>query len=192
MSATESGKKRKCGARGNKTGKPCQQPAGWGTSHPGEGRCKLHGGRSPRGIDHPRYSTGVYSAYAGPRNLDVGEVTEEEIERAEQEVVAAVQHARGMAKMAAEGSDIDSADILAAIERVVRIKAKAAELRMNADMKPMILETMRQGAAVMLRVLLEVGLDEEIRRRVADGLRRAADELDCAPSASRRPAALRR
>lgn len=26
---------------------PCGLPAGWGTNHVGEGRCKLHGGASP-------------------------------------------------------------------------------------------------------------------------------------------------
>ena len=33
----------KCGAQ-NRAGSPCNRPAGWGTDHPGEGRCKLHGG----------------------------------------------------------------------------------------------------------------------------------------------------
>jgi hypothetical protein len=33
----------------------CQLPAGWGTSHPGSGRCKHHGGSSR--ITHGRYST---------------------------------------------------------------------------------------------------------------------------------------
>lgn len=32
-----------CGAS-NRNGQPCQRPAGWGTGHPGEGKCKLHGG----------------------------------------------------------------------------------------------------------------------------------------------------
>lgn len=36
----------------------CQQRAGWGTDHPGEGRCKLHGGSSLRGVDHPNYKHG--------------------------------------------------------------------------------------------------------------------------------------
>lgn len=34
---------------------PCTQAAGWGTQHPGEGRCKLHGGNAA--IKHGRYST---------------------------------------------------------------------------------------------------------------------------------------
>lgn len=35
----------KCGAT-TRAGTPCQQKAGWGTDHVGEGRCKLHGGAS--------------------------------------------------------------------------------------------------------------------------------------------------
>lgn len=36
-----------CGAKGKQSGQPCKRPAGWGTLHPGTGRCKLHGGCSP-------------------------------------------------------------------------------------------------------------------------------------------------
>ena len=35
-----------CGAKKRKGGK-CGMGAGWGTSHPGSGRCKLHGGSTP-------------------------------------------------------------------------------------------------------------------------------------------------
>lgn len=53
-----------CGST-TRRGTPCQRPAGWGTNHPGEGRCKLHGGASPRGRDHPRFRTGKWSRYLG-------------------------------------------------------------------------------------------------------------------------------
>lgn len=36
-----------CGAR-KKKGGTCEKTAGWGTSHQGQGRCKLHGGASPK------------------------------------------------------------------------------------------------------------------------------------------------
>lgn len=39
---------RRCGAR-TKSGKACRQPKGARTSHPGWGRCSLHGGCSPNG-----------------------------------------------------------------------------------------------------------------------------------------------
>lgn len=47
-------KKPKCGARTKHDGTPCKLSAGHRTDHPGEGRCWLHGGRSP--IKHGRYS----------------------------------------------------------------------------------------------------------------------------------------
>lgn len=34
----------KCGAKKRQTEGTCERPAGWGTDHPGTGRCKLHGG----------------------------------------------------------------------------------------------------------------------------------------------------
>lgn len=35
------------GGRSRSTGKPCGRPAGSGTSHPGHGKCKTHGGNIP-------------------------------------------------------------------------------------------------------------------------------------------------
>lgn len=35
-----------CGAR-NRSNGTCRKTAGWGTQHPGVGRCRLHGGASP-------------------------------------------------------------------------------------------------------------------------------------------------
>jgi hypothetical protein len=39
----------RCGGKRHGREDPCRLPAGWGTSHPGHGRCKLHGGSSPSG-----------------------------------------------------------------------------------------------------------------------------------------------
>jgi hypothetical protein len=39
------GAAKKCGAK-RKSGGKCNQAAGWGTDHPGSGKCKLHGGAS--------------------------------------------------------------------------------------------------------------------------------------------------
>lgn len=45
----------RCGAKARSTGSPCRRPAGWGTDHNGQGRCRLHGGASP--VRHGTYST---------------------------------------------------------------------------------------------------------------------------------------
>jgi len=47
----------KCGAK-TRDGTPCELPAGWGTDHVGWGRCKLHGGATPRGENSPHFRHG--------------------------------------------------------------------------------------------------------------------------------------
>lgn len=51
-----------CGGKTNSGGK-CKRPAGWGTDHAGEGKCKLHGGASLRGADHPNFKHGLYTPH---------------------------------------------------------------------------------------------------------------------------------
>jgi len=46
----------------------CKLPAGWGTSHVGEGRCKLHGGVTPTGQDHPQFEHGLFSDHLDPED----------------------------------------------------------------------------------------------------------------------------
>ncbi|MFW6437717.1 MAG: hypothetical protein ACOCZ7_01780 [Armatimonadota bacterium] len=59
-----------CGAK-TRAGTRCELRAGWGTDHVGEGRCKLHGGKTPRGADSPHFRHGQRSAY-----FDVNSVVE--------------------------------------------------------------------------------------------------------------------
>lgn len=46
------GRDRFCGAKKRQGEGNCRRPAGWGTSHPGIGRCKLHGGSTPDQVKH--------------------------------------------------------------------------------------------------------------------------------------------
>jgi hypothetical protein len=39
-----------CGAKARSHDGTCLQPAGWGTDHPGRGRCRFHGGNAPTHI----------------------------------------------------------------------------------------------------------------------------------------------
>jgi hypothetical protein len=43
---------RHCGARKHQGPGTCRRPAGWGTSHAGTGRCKLHGGSTRNHRQH--------------------------------------------------------------------------------------------------------------------------------------------
>lgn len=53
-----------------RAGTPCQQPAGWGTDHAGNGRCKLHGGKSLGGIASATYKNGRYTKYLPNRLIE--------------------------------------------------------------------------------------------------------------------------
>lgn len=59
-----------CGAT-TRAGTPCRRPQGWGTDHPGHGRCKLHGGLSP-------IKTGLYSTVARGRAAELLALAEAE------------------------------------------------------------------------------------------------------------------
>lgn len=52
-------------------GKLCRRPAGWGTSHPGIGRCKLHGGSTPTQVAGASLASARETAqlYAAPRTI---------------------------------------------------------------------------------------------------------------------------
>lgn len=54
-----------CGAK-TRNGSYCKRPAGWGTYHVGEGKCKLHGGASP--IKHGLYSK--YTKHSLAQSID--------------------------------------------------------------------------------------------------------------------------
>jgi hypothetical protein len=66
------GDKRYCGARKKQSEGTCTRPAGWGTDHPGFGRCKLHGGCAPG----PRLDALNQQAAAELARLDVPPVTD--------------------------------------------------------------------------------------------------------------------
>lgn len=57
-----------CGEK-NRQGKPCRR-----SPSPGRTRCNLHGGRSPRGKDHPRYKHGYYSIASKERRRELREL----------------------------------------------------------------------------------------------------------------------
>lgn len=66
-----------CGAK-TRAGTPCKQKAGWGTNHVGEGRCKLHGGKSTGPKDKKKLKEnknaekhGLFSKYLPAETMDL-------------------------------------------------------------------------------------------------------------------------
>lgn len=70
-----------CGGKLLKRDGTCRRPAGWGTPHPGSGRCKLHGGCSPSHVASAiaakiRDGTATYGA---PRDITPAAALLEEV-----------------------------------------------------------------------------------------------------------------
>ena len=64
-----------CGAsKRDGSGDACSLPAGWGTDHVGEGRCKLHGGASATGKDNPAFKHGLFSDHLDEADREAMEV----------------------------------------------------------------------------------------------------------------------
>lgn len=66
-----------CGAK-TRAGTPCKQKAGWGTNHVGEGRCKLHGGKSTGPKDKSKVKGNKNALTTGERESIVFDHLEEE------------------------------------------------------------------------------------------------------------------
>ena len=143
------GKDKICG-RNRKQGRgQCNRPAGWGTDHPGDGACKLHGGNSARGKKNGNYKHGLYSKH-------IREEVEAEF-RAWQEQCG-TQHDRLsdddefliflltealIAAQTEEGSKLPLADRAALLNQLMDIRLKAQKLRGGEQ---------QQSAVVVLEV----------------------------------------
>lgn len=78
--------KPKCGGRRrgpDADGKTCTRPAGWGTDHPGDGRCKLHGGstRSHKTASQLVQAARAVATFGLPREIDPRDALLEEVYR---------------------------------------------------------------------------------------------------------------
>lgn len=74
-----------CGARARTAGgRPCRRPAGWGTDHPGSGRCKFHGGLSTG----PKNGPGLYRTKLTPELQAIYDkfLTDPNLKRLDEEV----------------------------------------------------------------------------------------------------------
>ena len=65
----------KCGARKKQSEGNCARPAGWGTDHPGYGKCKLHGGCVPSGRKAALEQAIQAQAASELAKLDVAQIT---------------------------------------------------------------------------------------------------------------------
>lgn len=84
MTAADSGPghdRPKCGAKKRQSAGNCRRPAGWGTDHPGTGRCKLHGGKteSHRAAATEALALEAVKTYGLPRDISPTDALLEEV-----------------------------------------------------------------------------------------------------------------
>ena len=114
----------KCGAK-TKSGKPCEKPPLKGSN-----RCRLHGGKSLKGIDSPRYKHGLYSKYAGDSIKDVlddmDSVSSEDLINPDNEIKlmqALILKCKGIENGADDLRDLDTASKI--IDRLITAKQRS-------------------------------------------------------------------
>jgi hypothetical protein len=91
-----------CGAKTrNEVSAPlCTLAAGWATNHPGQGRCKLHGGATLRGVESPQFKHGRYSKVLRQQIKD--KLAEQEPDPAALDLVPELEVERVMVGLALE------------------------------------------------------------------------------------------
>jgi hypothetical protein len=79
--AVVTGSSPKCGGEKRQGGGPCTQPAGWGTPHPGTGRCKLHAGNTASHVKaaQEEQARAAVVTYGLPRDISPTEAILEEV-----------------------------------------------------------------------------------------------------------------
>lgn len=71
----------RCGGKRRRSPDLCTQAAGWGTSHPGVGRCKLHGGSTSSHVHAAQRAMAEHAVatYGLPRDIDPAEALLDEV-----------------------------------------------------------------------------------------------------------------
>ena len=161
-----------CEAKTKGTGMPCRRPAGWGTDHPGMGRCKLHGGASLRGAANPAFKHGLGCRYLPPKIDDRVEqppVTVEDLESGVEEAVGAIHWAR---ELAVGAGAVPPLMVINALLSVLDAELRLKKLTEQADPTPFQAEIITQMAGELMDAVERAGLPEEYRTRLAEELRR--------------------
>lgn len=170
----------KCGAR-RKNGDRCKQAAGWGTDHPGTGRCKLHGGSTPAHTTAARYEQALaaVATYGLPRDIDPAAALLEEVHRT----------AGHVAWLASKIRELDDDDLTWGItQETEKNAAMFVGTDRKSQAKPSVwLELYHRERRHLVRVTkaaLDAGISERLVRlaerqgtMLADVIRRSAEGL---------------
>lgn len=121
-----------CGAK-TRSGNPCQN-----SPVNGSNRCRMHGGKSLKGTDSPRYSHGMYSKYAGAELKEVlaelEDVSSEELVNPDNEIKlmqALIMKAKALENGLDDLKDLDT--ISKIIDRLITAKQRSQAIMIEQD-----------------------------------------------------------
>jgi len=181
----DGGKKRRkrkgpfCGGKLHGRDGTCEQTAGWGTPHPGHGRCKLHGGCAPSG----RAAGAESQARAELARLGVppvdnaltalaaiaGEVV------AWKDMLAAKVNELSSLRYKTEGGEQLRAEVALwerALDRCGKFLVDMAKLDIDERLARVTEQQAEQISAALTAVLAEMGLSQDQQRAARAGVAR--------------------
>jgi hypothetical protein len=176
-------KKRKgpfCGGKLHGRDGTCEQPAGWGTPHPGHGRCKLHGGCAPSG----RIAAAEQQARAALARLNVAPVENAltELAKITGQVVAwkdmLAEKVNTLASLRYEtevGGEQLRAEVALwerALDRCGKFLVDMAKLDIDERLARVTEQQAEQVSAALTTVLAEMGLSQDQQRAARAGVAR--------------------
>lgn len=168
----------------------CQLPAGWGTGHPGYGRCKFHGGSTAThqaSADRARWSRQA-STYGAPREVGPEQAIEEEIERA----AGVIEWLQARIDEAADGALPEQAILKIWGEerdRLAKVSKMALDYGMAERQVAIAEEQGRQVAGVIERILSDLRLDADQSARAGAIVRGRLMELAVSDASETRSSA---
>ncbi len=150
-----------CGAKTRSEaagGRPCQRPAGWGTAHPGDGPCKLHGGSTPSHVHaaRARAADAAVATYGARRDVDP--IT------ALLDLIAT--SAGAVAWLAERVAEVDAAGLVVGVaeQRIDADGAKTVIIRSQPSVWLSIYDRERRFLVSVCAEVLRHGVDERIVR----------------------------
>lgn len=174
--------RRYCGARKRQGDGTCKRPAGWGTDHPGEGQCKLHGGSTHGRTAAANIRQAEREAFAELARMNVPPVTDAltELARLAGQVIAwRDSMAEQVNKLTTLGYENDKTgeqlrtDVALferAMDRCINVLGTIARLKIDERLVNIEKARVDLVADALAATLAELELDPDARQRATDGL----------------------
>lgn len=174
--------RRYCGARKRQGEGDCKRPAGWGTDHPGEGQCKLHGGSTHGRTAAAHIRQAEREAAAELARLDVAPVADPLTELAKlagQVIAWRDSMADQVNKLTTLGYENDKTgeqlrtDVALferAMDRCISVLGTMARLKIDERLVNIEKARVDFVADALAATLTELELDPDARQRAIDGL----------------------